>query len=355
MKEKAKMKALSLDEKREKISQAFRAKFNPGGNDSLWVMDIYEDDGYLIASAEDEKFYRVNYSIKNKDYEFQSRSDWQEVQKKTQWIEKVKSFRLKARPSNAETLIAFGGAVKALGDGKVGGYLVRFSTEDDPDLEGEYFTRETDYGEADSAPVQYQHGMDAKIGKRRIGHAHHKIDDFGVWAEAQLDLRDEYEKFIYAMAEKGKMGWSSGTASHLVERQITAKATWIKSWPLGLDDTLTPVPAEPRNEAIPLKSWQPEELGITLAERMEILNADLKNLSSDLGELVDSIDKPLTGTKRKELNKLLELCSGLDAVRSDIEQVLAAEPHSKLVASRLISYQMAEARKRLKAINLLEE
>jgi hypothetical protein len=256
---------------------------------------------------------------------------------------------------DTETLIAYGGEVKALGDGKIGGYLVRFTTEDEPDLEGEYFTADTDFGDADSAPVHYQHGMDAKIGKRKLGKATHKIDDFGVWAEAQLNLRDEYENFIYAMAEKGKMGWSSGTASHLVERQITAKATWIKSWPLGLDDTLTPVPAEPRNEAIPLKSWQPEELEITLADRVVILYAGLKTLDADLSALVDSIDKPLTETKRKELTELLELCSGLDAVRSNIEQVLAAEPQPKLVASRKISYQMAEARKRLTAKQLIKE
>jgi hypothetical protein len=81
----------------------------------------------------------------------------------------------------------------------------------------------------------------------------------------------------------------------------------------------------------------------------------LKVLHVDLSELVDSIDKPLTGKKRKELTELLELCSGLDAVRSNIEQVLAAEPHSKLVASRLIGYKMAETEKRLKAMNLLEE
>ena len=114
---------------------------------------------------------------------------------------------------DAETLIAWGGEVKALGDGKIGGYLVRFSTEDDPDLEIEFFTKDTDYGDADSAPVYYQHGMDAKLGKRKLGKATHKVGDFGVWAEAQLNLRDEYENFIYAMAEKGKMGWSSGTAS----------------------------------------------------------------------------------------------------------------------------------------------
>jgi hypothetical protein len=251
------------------------------------------------------------------------------------------------------TLIAWGGEIKALGDGKIGGYLVRFTNEDEPDLEGEYFTKDTDFGEADSAPVYYQHGMDAKIGKRKLGRASHKVDEFGVWAEAQLDLRDAYEKFIYAMAEKGKMGWSSGTANHLVERQVTTKATWIKSWPLGLDDTLTPFPAEPRNEAVPLKSWQPEELGATLTGRIEILNADMRMLNNELGELIGNIDKPLSGAKQKELKELLELCSELNAVHSDLEKVLEAEPHGSLVASRLIRYQLAEKRKSLK--HILEE
>ena len=261
----------------------------------------------------------------------------------------------KEKQHEAETLIAWGGAVKALGNGKIGGYLVRFTTEDEPDLEGEYFTKDTDFGDAESAPVYYQHGLDTKLGKRRLGKASHKVDDFGIWAEAQLNLRDEYEKFIYAMAEKGKMGWSSGTASHLVERRPSAKATWIKSWPWGLDDTLTPWPAEPKNEAIPLKSWQPVELGATLTERIEILNADMKVLKDELGELINSIDKPLSGVKRKELKELLELCSELDAVHSDLEEVLKAEPQGKLVASRLIRYQLAEKQKSLLAKNILQE
>jgi hypothetical protein len=118
---------------------------------------------------------------------------------------------------------------------------------------------------------------------------------------------------------------------------------------LGLDDTLTPVPAEPLNEAVPLKSWQPEEIEITLAEKVGMINAELKTLHVDLSELVDSIDKPLSGTKRKELTELLELCSGLDAVRSDIEQVLAAEPQAKLAESRLVRFKLAEAQRRLQA------
>ena len=39
-----------------------------------------------------------------------------------------------------------GGAVKALGDGKIGGYLVRFTDMQSPDLTGDYFTADTELG-----------------------------------------------------------------------------------------------------------------------------------------------------------------------------------------------------------------
>jgi HK97 family phage major capsid protein len=64
-------------------------------------------------------------------------------------------------------------------------------------------------------------------------------------------MRDEYERAVYGLAEKGKLGWSSGTAPHLVERN----KSHITRWPLGLDASLTPIPADPGNRAMPLKSW----------------------------------------------------------------------------------------------------
>lgn len=154
-----------------------------------------------------------------------------------------------------EELVFYGKEVKALGDGKVGGYLVHFSDAETPDLEGDYFTRETDFGSHVKTPVYYHHGLDKALGQRVLDDgAAIKMDDIGVWVEAQLQMRDEYEKRIYGLAEAGKLGWSSGTAGHLVEREPMGKAYWIKRWPLGLDASLTPTPAEPRNEAIPLKS-----------------------------------------------------------------------------------------------------
>jgi HK97 family phage major capsid protein len=50
------------------------------------------------------------------------------------------------------------------------------------------------------------------------------------------------------------MGWSSGTAGHLVEREEKGASAHILHWPLGLDASITPTPAEYRNSAVSLKS-----------------------------------------------------------------------------------------------------
>lgn len=92
----------------------------------------------------------------------------------------------------------------------------------------------------------------------------------------------------------------------------------------------------------------------TLAEQTTALSAELTQLLADIRGLVDGIDRPLSETKRKELTELLELCSGLDAVRSNIQSVLTTAP-AKLVSSRWLAYQLAETRKRLVQDHILEE
>lgn len=161
-------------------------------------------------------------------------------------------------------LITYGSEVKALGEGRVGGYLVRFSGADDPDTTGDYFTPETDFGPAEKSVVLYHHGLDPQLSRRRLAEGTLKTDEVGVWVEAQLSLRDGYEKAIYAMAKAGKLGWSSGTASHLVERkEVREGVNAILSWPLGLDASLTPTPAEPRAQALSLKSLDVEPIPLT--------------------------------------------------------------------------------------------
>ena len=159
-----------------------------------------------------------------------------------------------------EQFVTIGGELKALGNGRVGGYLVRFGTPDATDLVGDYFTNATDYDlEADGtgkSTVLYHHGMDETLKRRKLGRADLRTDGIGVWMEAQLAMRDEYDQAIYGMIEAGKMGLSSGTAPHLVERKAHDNGAYeITRWPLGLDASITPIPAEPRTSVIPLKAY----------------------------------------------------------------------------------------------------
>ncbi len=173
-----------------------------------------------------------------------------------------------------DALISYGTEVKALADGQVSGYLVRFSGEDQPDLEGEFFTKQTDFDirPGERTPIYYHHGQDPMLGKRIIGEGSMLLDDVGVWVEGQLKLRDNWERAVREMGLRGKLNWSSGTAPHLVEKETKDKAVWIKRWPLRLDASMTPTPAEPAivadmksyraMEWPSLKAYLPEELVI---------------------------------------------------------------------------------------------
>lgn len=152
-----------------------------------------------------------------------------------------------------DELITFGSEIKALGAGKVGGYLIRYSTPEDPDLTGDFFTKDTDIEYSENMPVFYHHGMNNVIKRRVLGRAKITPDEVGLFTESQLNLRDEYEQEIYKLAEAGKLGYSSGALSHLVDREPAGKAMFIKSWVIG-EVSLTPTPAEPRNSVVSLKS-----------------------------------------------------------------------------------------------------
>ncbi len=178
-----------------------------------------------------------------------------------------------------DTMVYFGDAVKALGEGKVGGYLVRWGGDGDVDLTGDYFTKETDLGisEGDRLPVYFEHGYDPVIKSRRLGRGQiERFDDVGVWFEAQLELRDEYERKIYELAEAGKLGWSSQAGGSLVAKESGLGGTRIATWPLA-EATLTKSPAEYRNTAIPMKSIYPDaEEAQEVTHEEEIMAEEIK-------------------------------------------------------------------------------
>jgi phage head maturation protease len=144
--------------------------------------------------------------------------------------------------------------------GYVKGYLVRFGDTKTADLEGDYFTASTDYGfpvaKGQRVPlnVYYHHGMDSQVGKKSIGTGFVKMDDTGLWYEAQLDMADEYGSMIAKLCKQGKMGFSSGAAGHLVERKSMGGAAEITRWPIA-EASITPTPAEYRNSVKTLKEY----------------------------------------------------------------------------------------------------
>lgn len=249
-------KAVSLLEQYDQVLTAFEQQFRPARDfyDDYapmarypWVIEVYE--GYVIVKL-NQDYWRVDYTMGAEGVTFASREAWQKVEK--EWAPKSAVAGLRS-----DMVVARGGALKALGDGKIGGYLVTFSTSNDPDLTGDFFTRETDFGIEDGAktavyfnhrlPLKTRDGSEVVI-KEKIGEGTLKIVDKGVLIDAILYNREQYEEALAAM------GWSSGTAGHLVEAEQIGKSWWIKAWPLGLDASVTPTPAEPRNSVLPLKA-----------------------------------------------------------------------------------------------------
>jgi len=195
------------------------------------------------------------------------------------------------------SLLISGGEIKMLdaSSGKVGGYLVRFGTALKTDLAGDFFTRETDFDltPGKETAIYFDHGLDEVLKTTILGRAKMRLDDAGVWCEGVIAARGDYEKKfapymkkIVMLAGAGKLGWSSGTASHLVEREEIAPGRFfIKRWMLGLDASLTPTPCEPRTQAVSLKSYKHISL-----DSIEIEGENL-NLPSDYIENLDNLTR----------------------------------------------------------------
>lgn len=237
----------------EKVKEAFDMLMNPGMQPVAMpeVEEVFPD--YAIVCVEGQYFKAKYKTDKAGAVVFAPREEWVQVEETYKPVKQVE-------------VVSFGGAVKAtqLDDGsvKLGGYLVTFGDQNNTDLTGDFFTADTDFGDLDTSDVYFNHRLPLQAGGNKVeytkklsGRAKLTKDEVGIFAETILKARDEYEKVIIDMGLAGKLGWSSGTAGHLVDRQPAGKAWMIKSWTLGLDASLTPTPAEPRNTVIPLKSY----------------------------------------------------------------------------------------------------
>ena len=178
----------------------------------------------------------------------------------------------------------------------VGGWGVVFGGTD---VEGDTFTKDTDFM-LDVVPepaVLYDHAQELKsvIGKV----VEIKKHDAGLWMEAQVKRSAEYAEQILELVKQGRLGYSTGSVAHLVER---LKGN-IKRWAI-YELSLTPTPAEPRTLGVEyLKA-----LGIVMNAETDT-DADLTKANELKGELPESAiadqseaveDKAITKEIKKE-------------------------------------------------------
>jgi hypothetical protein len=166
--------------------------------------------------------------------------------------------------------IAFGSTIKTLSDdgNHIGGYLITFTDDNNRDLDNEYFTKSTDLGtphQLDSLPLLFHHGLDKRLKDIPIGRiVKAQKDDHGLWVEAILNEREQYEKFVaqwYAdkdspldvesyekaigfiksLIHAGKLGYSSGANPNTAQ---VNKDGHIDKWAV-FEASGTHTPAEP--------------------------------------------------------------------------------------------------------------
>lgn len=229
----------------------------------------------------------------------------------------------------SEMLVSFGGALKSLGAGRFGGFLVIYSDEHSPDLTGDFFTKATEFFVDDGArlPILYDHGFDPDLKRQKIGMGTLTKKNEGLWLEFQLDRRAKYVGAIEKMCADGKCGLSSGAAGHLVSRQAFKKASWVAEWGLA-EGSITPEPAEPRTTVMPLKSYAESRKFIPIEDPEEddvdpegILPVKTTSLAARLTRFIDdSVDD---GKSRDEVVKRLAREALMDAM--DVEKVLSGE------------------------------
>lgn len=266
-------------------------------------------------------------------------------------------------------IIAFGGAIKSLGNKRYGGYLVKFTDPDNRDLTGEYFDAETDFCKTDfpakGLKVLYQHGLDPVMGIRTVGEidtAEYRADGIYVefenqfaaryrkaieglsesaeWKADQYRLADEYERAIDEMFEKSKLAFSSGALPQGVQTDDTGH---IRRWP-PIEGSATPTPAMPRDTRIvPLKSLPVIGLKELLAKEApdDVRDEMAKPNLTDNRSTKIMADNPAVKIDKERVLALLQEVAAVIA-EDDAESMMAVSEEDVALAEDSAAELMAE-------------
>jgi len=290
-----------------------------GGKAQGKIVDIRTDgevnssiSGYTLTGTPDDPVYVIKL--------VQRDSEGNDVLTEQTVVHRADALRVIPDPIKSVKVFQ-GSTIKATGRGMVEGYLVRFGNPSDTDLERDYFTKSTDFGmefndgSSHKLGLYYNHGMDPVVKTKKIGYGSIKMTDNGLWYEAQLDLADEYAKMIYDLAKKGKLGFSSGAASHMVDRVPVGKSFEIKRWNLA-EASLTPQPAESRNMAS-VKRYFDERGRFIPYTREELARMEQKEYDAYMGMMFDKMNTMKNEGYDEEYDDIEDMVEGSIAVGSD--------------------------------------
>lgn len=270
----------SLDKQMDRVRSAF-SDLAPGRSamvepPSFWVRETFDD--HIIAELGDE-LWKVSYTITDDKVTFAPRDEWEKVE---QTFVPAKAYAIKAAgETDTHYLVEGYGAVW-------GGR----------DVVGEHFTKATELWLdklTPTPPILYHHGLDPTIKRAVLGNVlTTKVDDAGLWVEAQIEKAQRYTARVMQLVNKGLLGFSIGTAKHLVEKA----GGQLKVWPL-IELSLTPTPCEPRTLGVQalrsiaelepaVKAYLPQEGGEPSADATKAGGTDTSDNigATDMGEKI---------------------------------------------------------------------
>jgi phage head maturation protease len=168
------------------------------------VTEIYQD--HIIASrgyGANALYFKIPYAVGG-DGKVSFDSDAKQgVEQKREWVEKSV---FQSSPL----------AVKSLGDNKIGGYAIVWGNEAQKDLDGQYFTKDTEdlvtiFKSMGKIPWLVQHAADEVIKSVPVAEVTTlEPDSTGLWFEAKVIAHDLYRNYVSRLIEAGKLYSSVG-------------------------------------------------------------------------------------------------------------------------------------------------
>jgi phage head maturation protease len=168
-----------------------------------YVRDVFPS--HIIVSMEygaHAAAYKVTYSVGESGVEF-DKENMVKVQLKVEWVNKSLSPKSPL-------------AVKSLGDNKIGGYAIVWGNEAQKDLDGQYFTKDTEdlvtiFKSMGKIPWLVQHAADEVIKSVPVAEVTTlEPDSTGLWFEAKVIAHDLYRNYVSRLIEAGKLYSSVG-------------------------------------------------------------------------------------------------------------------------------------------------